>query len=84
MKTFKLFLIILILSLILSYIYFIITNDGFYTFKIGFPYTIYYQMKVDNELQFSYLPKNILKNIVIIYLVSLLSNIIYKQLKKNR
>jgi hypothetical protein len=76
--------LILVLSSVFSYVYFIIfNNDIVYNLKIGFPFTMYYEMKIDNEKQYSYLVSNILKNIVISLTISFILNFIFKKIKKS-
>ena len=66
MKSFKLLIFILIILGLLNYLNFLLTDNHIYALKIGFPLTIYYEFIIDGDTQFSYYPKNIVINIIIV------------------
>ena len=72
MKTFKIFIVLLCLSLLFTWLYSSYSNDDFNSFKIGFPFTIYYEFHIDKKKKFSYLPINLLKNIIIFLIGSII------------
>ena len=80
MKDLRLLLLIIFIAGLLNYLYSLWIAEEVYSFTIGFPLTIYYQLVIDQELQFSYLPKNIIINVVIILFIF----IITKKLTKKR
>ena len=80
MKDLKLLLLIVFIAGLSNYLYSLWMAEEVYSFIIGFPLTIYYQLVIDREPQFSYLPKNIIINLVIILFIF----IITKNLTKKR
>ena len=80
MKDLKLLLIIVFIAGLSNYLYSLWITEEVYSFTISFPLTIYYQLVIDREPQFSYLPKNIIINVVIILFIF----IITKNLTKKR
>lgn len=82
MKIIKTFIILFFISLILSYIYNILFNNhNIYTLKIGFPFIIYYELNINKERQYSYLLINLIKNIIIILLCSIIVFLFSKKKK---
>jgi len=70
MKDLKLLLLIVFVAGLSNYLYSLWMAEEVYSFTIGFPLTIYYQLVIDQEPQFSYLLKNIIINVVcIIYIL---------------
>ena len=80
MKDLRLLLLIIFIAGLLNYLYSLWLAEEVSSFTIGFPLTIYYQLVIDREPQFSYLPKNIIINVVIILFIF----IITKKLTKKR
>ena len=80
MKDLRLLLLIIFIAGLSNYLYSLWLAEEVYSFTIGFPLTIYYQLVIDREPQFSYLPKNIIINVVIILFIF----IITKNLTKKR
>ena len=81
MKDLKLLLLIVFIAGLSNYLYSLWMAEEVYSFIIGFPLTIYYQLVIDREPQFSYLPKNIIINIVIILFIFIITK---KLTKKDR
>jgi len=73
MKDLRLLLLIVFIAGLLNYLYSLWLAEEIYSFTIGFPLTIYYQLVIDQEPQFSYLPKNIIINVVIILITKKLT-----------
>lgn len=80
MKDLRLLLLIIFITGLSNYLYSLWMAEEVYSFTIGFPLTIYYQLVIGQEPQFSYLPKNIIINGVIILFIF----IITKKLTKKR
>ena len=80
MKDLRLLLLIIFIEGLLNYLYSLWLAEEVYSFTLGFPLTIYYQLVIDREPQFSYLQKNIIINVVIILFIF----IITKKLTKKR
>jgi len=79
MKDLKLLLLIIFIAGLLNYLYSLWIAEEVYSFTIGFPLTIYYQLVIDQELQFSYLPKNIIINVVIILFIFIITKNLIKK-----
>ena len=79
MKDLKLLLLIVFVAGLSNYLYSLWIAEEVYSFTIGFPLTIYYQLVIDREPQFSYLPKNIIINVVIILLISIITKNLIKK-----
>jgi len=65
MKDLKLLLLIVFIAGLSNYLYSLWLAEEVYSFTIGFPLTIYYQLVIGQEPQFSYLPKNIIINVIV-------------------
>ena len=79
MKDLRLLLLIVFIAGLSNYLYSLWLAEEVYSFTIGFPLTIYYQLVIDREPQFSYLPKNIIINIVIILLIFIITKNLIKK-----
>ena len=79
MKDLKLLLLIILIAGLSNYLYSLWLAEEVYSFTIGFPLTIYYQLVIDQELQFSYLPKNIIINVVIILFIFIITKNLIKK-----
>ena len=79
MKDLKLLLLIVFIAGLSNYLYSLWMAEEVYSFIIGFPLTIYYQLVIDREPQFSYLPKNIIINIVIILFIFIITKKLTKK-----
>lgn len=79
MKDLRLLLLIIFIAGLLNYLYSLWLAEEVYSFIIGFPLTIYYQLVIDQEPQFSYLPKNIIINIVIILFIFVITKNLTKK-----
>ena len=79
MKDLRLLLLIIFIAGLLNYLYSLWLAEEVYSFIIGFPLTIYYQLVIDQEPQFSYLPKNIIINIVIILFIFIITKKLTKK-----
>ena len=79
MKDLRLLLLIIFIAGLLNYLYSLWLAEEVYSFIIGFPLTIYYQLVIDQEPQFSYLPKNIIINVVIILFIFIITKKLTKK-----
>ena len=79
MKDLRLLLLIIFIAGLSNYLYSLWIAEEVYSFTIGFPLTIYYQLVIDQEPQFSYLPKNIIINIVIILFIFIITKKLTKK-----
>ena len=79
MKDLKLLLLIVFIAGLLNYLYSLWLAEEVYSFTIGFPLTIYYQLVIDQEPQFSYLPKNIIINVVVILFIFIITKKLTKK-----
>ena len=79
MKDLKLLLLIVFVAGLSNYLYSLWIAEEVYSFTIGFPLTIYYQLVIDQEPQFSYLPKNIIINVVIILFIFIITKNLIKK-----
>ena len=79
MKDLRLLLLIIFIAGLSNYLYSLWLAEEVYSFTIGFPLTIYYQLVIDREPQFSYLPKNIIINVVIILFIFIITKNLTKK-----
>ena len=79
MKDLRLLLLIIFIAGLLNYLYSLWLAEEVYSFIIGFPLTIYYQLVIDREPRFSYLPKNIIINVVIILFIFIITKKLTKK-----
>ena len=79
MKDLRLLLLIIFIAGLLNYLYSLWLAEEVYSFTIGFPLTIYYQLVIDQEPQFSYLLKNIIINVVIILFIFIITKKLTKK-----
>ena len=79
MKDLRLLLLIVFIAGLSNYLYSLWLAEEIYSFTIGFPLTIYYQLVIDREPQFSYLPKNIIINVVIILFIFIITKNLIKK-----
>ena len=79
MKDLKLLLLIVFIAGLSNYLYSLWLAEEVYSFTIGFPLTIYYQLVIGQEPQFSYLPKNIIINVVIILFIFIITKKLTKK-----
>lgn len=79
MKDLRLLLLIIFIAGLSNYLYSLWLAEEVYSFTIGFPLTIYYQLVIDQEPQFSYLSKNIIINVVIILFVFIITKKLTKK-----
>ena len=79
MKDLKLLLLIIFITGLSNYLYSLWLAEEVYSFTIGFPLTIYYQLVIDQEPQFSYLPKNIIIDVVIILFIFIITKKLTKK-----
>ena len=79
MKDLRLLLLIIFIAGLSNYLYSLWLAEEDYSFTIGFPLTIYYQLVIDQEPQFSYLSKNIIINVVIILFVFIITKKLTKK-----
>ncbi len=79
MKDLKLLLLIVFIAGLSNYLYSLWLAEEVYSFIIGFPLTIYYQLVINQEPQFSYLPKNIIINVVIILFIFIITKKLTKK-----
>ena len=79
MKDLKLLLLIIFIAGLSNYLYSLWLAEEIYSFTIGFPLTIYYQLVIDQEPQFSYLQKNIIIDVVIILFIFIITKKLTKK-----
>ena len=79
MKDLRLLLLIIFIAGLLNNLYSLWLAEEVYSFTIGFPLTIYYQLVIGQEPQFSYLPKNIIINVVIILFIFIITKNLTKK-----
>ena len=79
MKDLRLLLLIIFITGLSNYLYSLWMAEEVYSFTIGFPLTIYYQLVIGQEPQFSYLPKNIIINGVIILFIFIITKKLTKK-----
>ena len=79
MKSFKLIILIFIILGLLNYLKFLLTDNHIYNLKIGFPFTIYYELIIDGDTQFSYCHKNIIINIIIIIMIYIIIKLFHNK-----
>lgn len=79
MKDLRLLLLIIFIAGLLNNLYSLWLAEEVYSFTIGFPLTIYYQLVIDQEPQFSYLLKNIIINVVIILFIFIITKKLTKK-----
>ena len=79
MKDLRLLLLIIFIAGLLNNLYSLWLAEEVYSFTIGFPLTIYYQLVINQEPQFSYLPKNIIINVVIILFIFIITKNLTKK-----
>ena len=79
MKDLKLLLLIIFIAGLSNYLYSLWLAEEVYSFTIGFPLTIYYQLVIDQEPQFSYLQKNIIIDVVIILFIFIITKKLTKK-----